>query len=142
MPIKRHFRRERNLLILEHIGTVSDEEFLAFYKSLYGDDRFVVSMDQLVDLRRADSTPRSPEVLRQFAQFVMDQYPIAASPVNIAVVAPKDLSYGLARMYDAFSQRIPWIFEIFRDLDAAADWLGLPRDFVETLRMDDPPATS
>lgn len=44
------------------------------------------------------------------------------------MVAPRDVSFGLARMYEMSSTDIPRDFVVFRDLDAAAAWLGIPDD--------------
>jgi hypothetical protein len=119
---------EHNLAILVHVGTIPDDEFLAFYKSLYESDSVDTSMNLLVDLREADSGPRSSDVLRKLAEFMRVTLANAAVHPKVVVVAPKDLSYGLARMCDAFSDAVPWEFVIFRAMDAALAWLGVPED--------------
>jgi hypothetical protein len=58
---------------------------------------------------------------------------------RVAVVAPKDLSFGLARMYDAFADSIPWNFVVFRAMDAALAWLGLPEDLMDSPNQDAEP---
>ena len=130
MPITYQVRREHHLILLVHIGTIPDDEFLAFYKSLYENDRIDPLMNLLVDLRQADSTPRSPDVLRQFAQFIQAKLKEVPEQPKVAVVAPEDLSFGLARMYEIFSYSVPWDFEVFRTMDDALAWLGLPEDFI------------
>jgi hypothetical protein len=47
---------EHKLVILTHVGTIPDNEFLDFYKKHYRRDTFDPTMNQLVDLREADST--------------------------------------------------------------------------------------
>ena len=116
-----------------HVGTITDDEFLAFYKSLFESGQLDPSMNLLVDLRPSESSPRSEEILQQFAGFVRTKYTGVTTRPKIAVVAPEDLSFGLARMYEAFSHSVPWDFEVFRAMDAALDWLALPGYL-----MDDP----
>ena len=70
MPITFNTRPEHNLTVFVHTGEVSDDEFLAFYKRVFQSGAFDPSMNLLVDLREADSRPRSPEVLRQLAGIV------------------------------------------------------------------------
>ena len=38
-------------------------------------------------------------------------------------MAPADNPFGLARMYEALSARVPWEFRVFRDEDSALAWL-------------------
>ena len=45
------------------------------------------------------------------------------SPGLIAIVAPKDQIYGLARMWQVFVQKLDWTVEIFRSQPEAVEWL-------------------
>jgi hypothetical protein len=128
MSITFHTETEHNLIILVHTGTTPDDEFLAFYKGLYGSDTFDLSMNLLVDLREADSSERSADVLHEFADFVRAAHNSLTTHPKVAVVAPKDLSFGLARMYEAFTDSVPWDFTVFRVIEAALAWLGMPED--------------
>jgi hypothetical protein len=130
MSIECHVRPEHNLAVLVHVGTIPDEEFLAYYKALYKSDTLHPAMNLLVDLREADSRPRSSKVLRQLAEFMQATHSETRARPKVAVVAPKDLSFGLAKMYGAFADAVPWDFVAFRATDAALAWLGLPEDFL------------
>ena len=136
MAIKLHVMAEYNTAVLVHAGTTPDEEFLAFYKSFYERDSIDKSMNLVVDLRDADSRQRSTEVLHQFAEFIQGALADATLSPKVAVVAPKDLSFGLARMYEAFADSVPWDFVVFRDIDAALAWLGLPNDLMDHCDKD------
>jgi len=131
MPVKYHVIPEHNLAILLHVGNVPDEQFLDFYQSLFASDEFDKSMNILIDLQQTDSSPRSSEVLRQFADFVKVQYGDTTARPRVAVVAPKDVSFGLARMYAAFADSVPWDFVVFRDMGAALGWLRVPENLVK-----------
>jgi hypothetical protein len=130
MAIELLARPEHNLAVLVHVGRIPDDEFLAFYKSLYEGDALHPSTNLLVDLRQADSRPRSSMVLRHLAEFMQATYTDVTTRPKVAVVAPKDLSFGLAKMYGAFADSVPWDFVAFRAMDAALAWLGLPEDFL------------
>jgi hypothetical protein len=134
MTIEFDARPENNLLILVHAGTTTDEEFQAFYRSLFESGSIDPSMNLLVDLREADSSPRSPEVLNQFAEFVEQTFSNSSTIPKVAVVAPKDLSFGLARMYQVFANSVPWNFVVFRAMDAALAWLRVPEDLMNRNR--------
>jgi hypothetical protein len=131
VPIEFLFRPEFNLVICEHIGAVDDEEFFASYKSLYRDDRFVQSMDHLVDLSRADSSLRSRQSLQSFAIFMKGKLPQTDKKPKIAIIAPKNVSFGLARMYESLADEVPWDFAVFRSSNDALAWLSLPENFMD-----------
>jgi hypothetical protein len=44
-------------------------------------------------------------------------------PSKVAIVAPKDLSYGLSRVYEALRRQEGLEIEIFRDEQKALSWL-------------------
>jgi hypothetical protein len=136
MPITFYFKLEARLIICVHTGKVPDDEFLISYKSMYESDLFTTTMNKLVDLSQTDSSPRSREVLNQFANFVKLKFADTSTYPKIAVVAPKDLSFGLARMYGVFADSIPWDFVVFRATDAALAWLGAPEDLMDDLNKD------
>jgi len=41
-------------------------------------------------------------------------------------VASNDVAYGLSRMYQAFRSESPLELRVFREMDEAREWLGLP----------------
>jgi len=133
MPIKSQIKPQQRLVIMSHVGSVPDREFLYSYKALFDDARYDKSFNMLIDLRRADSSARSPNTLRDFAAFVRQQFGDAELGPKVAVVAPEDISFGLARMYEAFSDSVPWEFMVFRDATAAVSWLGLPEKIVDDI---------
>ncbi|MCK4537186.1 MAG: hypothetical protein KAV42_00175 [Candidatus Krumholzibacteria bacterium] len=128
MTIGFYIRPEHNVAVLVHAGKVSDEEFLAFYKSFVKSDAFDSSMNLLVDLRNADSSSRSVKTLRRFAEFAEANLTDVTAHRKVAVVAPTDLSFGLARMYEAFSSSVQWDFVVFRAMDAALASVTPPKD--------------
>ena len=44
-----------------------------------------------------------------------------------AIVGSKDVEYGLARMYEAYTgfENLPYEYKIFKDVDKAKEWLGI-----------------
>ena len=107
MPITYQLKPDERLVILVHVGAVSDDEFLTFYKALYEDTRFDKSFNLLVDLRQTESSVRSMAALNEFADFVRRHFVNTTARPKVAVVAPEDISFGLARMYEIFSGAVP-----------------------------------
>ena len=44
-----------------------------------------------------------------------------------AIVGSRDIEYGLARMYEAYTgfENLPYEYKIFKDVDEAKEWLGI-----------------
>lgn len=139
MTIKFHFRPEENVVICVHKGDRTDDEFLAAYKSMFENDLFNISMNRLVDMRQAGTgEKRSSTALQQLAKYVSTQFSETGARPKVACIAPKDSVFGIARMYEAYSQieNVPWDLVVFRAVDAALSWLGLPDDFLDSLDDD------
>jgi hypothetical protein len=72
-------------------------------------------------------------VLQSFAAIAKDKYQDIGARPMVAVIAPADVSFGLARMYEAFADRIPWDFAVFRTARKALAWLRLPENFLDDI---------
>lgn len=125
MPISCRYKPEMKLVIFAHEGHVTDEEFLSFYRIYFEDPKFEDYCNYLVDLRLADSTSRKPEALLHLAAFLKQNYEDHSVEINIAVVAPQDLSFDLARAYEVYSCALPWHFQVFDKMMPALNWLGV-----------------
>ena len=138
MPITFHFRPDANLVVCVHEGTRPDDQFLACCKTMYKHELYDLSMNRLVDMREAESASRSTDCLRKLASFLCEQFKETQAHPKIAIVAPKDLSFGIARMYEIFTEDEdrPWDLVIFRAVDAALAWLDLPDDFLDDIEKD------
>jgi hypothetical protein len=132
MPIILDDRPEYNLFIFTHKGEIPDSEFLEFYSRFFKGDTFDQARRLLIDLREADSKPRNPGTLHQFAIFVREHLKGSPTRPKVAVVAPKSLSFGLARMYQSYSDSVPWEYVVFKTIDVALAWLDVPEDLINT----------
>jgi len=124
MPITLDRRPDERLVVFSHIGEVSDDEMLAFYRDFLDDPGSAGYLMLLIHLDQTRSTGRSSEALRSLAGLFEEKFGDVTVKRRVAVVAPADNSFGLARMYEALSARVPWEFRVFRDGDAALAWLG------------------
>ncbi|MBN2416215.1 hypothetical protein JXO52_10255 [bacterium] len=131
MPITCTFRPDCKLAVFSHIGDVPDDEFLMSYKRYIESPDFKKGWNLLIDLRRTTSTARGSDALRKMADFIKAQLAGIMVKPKVAVLAPTDLSFGLARMYEVFSDEIIWDFTVFRSLDAALAWVGAPEDLLD-----------
>lgn len=123
MPIDSELQPDLQLVVFRHVGDVPDDELLDFYKGFFGGPDAAQYPNLLVQLEETRSSGRSSQALRALAQLLEGQSAGGDLRRRVAVVAPADHSFGLARMYEALSGRIPWEFRVFRDETAAREWL-------------------
>jgi len=71
--------------------------------------------------------------MQESVDFMQRQFVGISIRPKVAVLAPGDVSFGLARMCEAFSDGAPWKFEVFRSADAALAWLGVTEDLMDKL---------
>jgi hypothetical protein len=122
---------EHRLVVAAQTGTTSDADLLASYEAFFGGPEFDPANDLLVDLRGADSSSRSTAALRRLVAILVPSLQGTSRRLQVAVVAPADLSFGLARMTRAFADELPWRFAVFRTLEEALAWLDRPPDLLD-----------
>jgi hypothetical protein len=94
----------------------------------------VASAGEFAELFRAGPIPYAIVDYRSVQKFepkrgdiqrIADRLHGAARATRIAVIAPRDLIYGMARMFDlSLPDGSPWIIHVVRSVDEALAWLG------------------
>jgi hypothetical protein len=127
MPIEYVIDHEKRLVKAGGHGTITGEEIFSYQREAWSRPD-VAGYDELVDftgVERIDSP--SPEGVIQLARLSagMD----APSASRFAIVAPRDLAFGLGRMYQAFRGLEPGSTKevrVFRTLAGALAYLDVP----------------
>ncbi len=125
MPISYRFDGSLNVLFAEMRGVITDEDVLQYAKAATTDAEIPRIHHELIDLREVEVPKASTDSLRRVAATFRDAER-APEGVKIAFVASTDATYGLARMYQAFRAGSQAAFHVFREMDEAREWLGLP----------------
>jgi len=125
MPVEHRFDPDLGTLFARGIGRVTDAEMLAYAKQVASDHVLPAGHRQLMDLRRVETFDLTADGLRDVASiFVrLERDPDQA---RVAIVVEADVGFGIARMYQAFRDESAVPLRVFRDLDEACSWLGLP----------------
>ena len=72
----------------------------------------------------ARTSTKNYDSLQRLAEFKNEHYlKQGVRHVKIAIYAPGDLAFGIARMYDALAHQSPEEVRAFRDVRAAIRWL-------------------
>ncbi len=105
-------------------GVITDASLLGAYEGLMSGPDYVPEHDSLVDLRSVTRFDVTAETLRVMIDRIAAQATGSRRP-RTALVAPTDVAYGLARMYELLSgPDAPRHYQVFRDMDDALRWLG------------------
>lgn len=119
MPVTYTIDAARRLVLTRAEGLVTAEDFMDHGKRLGEDPGFDPSFSQLLDCSDVAQLELSTEALRGMAKFRL-----FGAGSRRAVVAPRDLHYGLARMYEMLRFDSPEEVQVFRSLEDARFWLG------------------
>ncbi len=103
---------------------MTDEEILAGYLEFLSGDEWSPVMYELVDLSEADLREVTATGLAELAEAVAGVFEQAGvSTSRTAVYSARNMPFGLARIYEAYTFESPESVQVFRDRDQALRWL-------------------
>ncbi len=125
MPIKYEIDPSRRIVFARAVGSLTKKDFFSYQKEVWSGPG-VEHYDECVDMTEATdvegATSRNLEALA-----VLSVKTDAARSSKLAIIATKDLFFGLGRMYETYrgmqpdnSRRVG----IFRTRDEALRWLA------------------
>ena len=104
-------------------GDLTFHDLRATLGVMVRDPAFRPRFDRLWDLREAH-TKLSGDEVRSIATAVR----VGVGGHRIAIVAPSDVAYGLARMYSVLVEESGLIVQPFREMECATTWLQESRE--------------
>jgi len=122
LPIQISVLPLQRLVETRAMGEVKDADLLEATDRIATDPTFEAAFDQLVDLSAATGTEVSPRGLRE----LLDREPIFAAGSRRAIIAPGDLGFGLARMFEMHRGGAAGEVRVFRGRSEALGWLAKP----------------
>ena len=111
---------ERRVIFSSGSGVLTDEDLFDHQARLTGDPEFDRSFDQLYDLREVTKQDVAEGTLRMLAEARSFE-----PGVKRAVVAPRDVLYRMAQMFQTLHDDAPEEFRVFRTIKEATAWLEL-----------------
>jgi len=115
---------DRTTVTIRASGQASVEGFDAYLKELLAHPRWLPGMRALVDLRNLDASHLTKDQVKQISDLhvpIGDR--LGGGPCAIVVSDP--LHFGLARMWEAYSdRRVPLRVRVFDSMDEAREWLS------------------
>ena len=120
MPAEYEIVREYRLVRTYESGELTDEDLRGLYDRVRADPAFDPSFRQLCDLRSVTRITASVETLRFLAQSRL-----FLPAARRAFVVGREVDFGLARLFQAYSEAEGGTVEVFRNMADAEAWLGL-----------------
>lgn len=112
------------LLRLDLIGDYEIDDIVRTFHGALADPSCPARFDFLVDVSRSTSLEtRTPEDVRRLAEALQPHATRIGG--KCAVIAVRDVHYGLSRMGAAFSAEVGVEAQVFRDERTALAWLGV-----------------
>jgi len=120
MSIRYEIDTARSAVLVTVEGVVTAEDYFTVDEELRRDPSFRSHFCELIDLTAADLARITSDGVRRIAAHDPDRN----ANVRTAIVAPRDLEFGIARMFEVLREHRSQI-AVFRDMDEARRWLGL-----------------
>ena len=120
MPIDYHIDNLEGIVYTTVSGVVTPEDLRSVRKRLAADADFSPNLKQIMDLRAITEIALTSQEVRELA--VGDSF---APGSRRAILAPRDLDFGMARMYAAGTDNVQGNLRVFRDEDEARDWIEI-----------------
>ena len=126
MPIEYQIDHTRRLVSAWASGKPTAEEIFKYQRDVWSLPE-IKGYNELIDMTNVEQivSPTSNKI-RQLSVLSasMDD---KITPTKFAIVAPRDLAYGLGRMYETFRQlnkRSTKEVSVFRSMQEALEWVG------------------
>ena len=123
MPIKKQVDASKDITIFICNDEISFDEFIHTMIRFYQGIDDPPTKKVLWDLTSAIVETLSIDDIDNIAQLSID-YEDVMKDGKTAVVAPHDINFGLARMFEAKTAGIHRDIRVFRTMDDAKDWIG------------------
>jgi len=126
MPVTYQIDPEKALIRTQCVGDVTLDEVIDHFRQLARDPDCPDRLDVLLDLCEERTIPQSQDLRAVTGAIagVRGRVQFGAC----AVVAPRDVLYGMLRMFEVFTEKLFRKTRVFRTLPEAEAWLTAQRE--------------
>ncbi len=121
MPLSYHIDSVCGMLLVVGEGAISQSERLEAMRGWLRDPAFCPGLNTLCDFSTATSTPTMAE-LYEIVSIIERHSPVIGKK-KLAVIAPRPVTFGVARQFQTLADSGPLDVGVFRDRRAALGWL-------------------
>jgi hypothetical protein len=123
MPVEVSYDAEKNVLWRTISGDATLDELIGSISESLKRPDLPSGLRSVMDFRTVTSFGK-PSDIRKYFNLIF-QYKEKLKGIRVAVVVSDDVAYGLTRMLQAHTDRLPLEIGVFRDIDEATTWLGI-----------------
>lgn len=126
MPIHVRVDEAQALVEVEFAGELTDSDFIETV-TRYLREPFTTLPLGLFDLSGVTVMDVASASIREVARRAAEHVDSSLEEGKVAIVAPRDFLFGMARMYEILRDGSPVEVRVFRERGEAESWLGLTR---------------
>jgi hypothetical protein len=131
MPLELRYDGEKRILCVTVDGNVRVDEFDVVMKQIVSSNDYPPNVPTLWDVRSVHvkldaESVRAQGGEKQFLLAMIEmrkRYP-ERGDAKLAILVPNDFTFGMSRMYEILSDRLPQSIMVFRDHAKAEQWLS------------------
>jgi len=131
MPILFTIYEEHGFFLSTWVGDISDSDLLSTYKQLFESEDYQPGFHEIADMRNVQMGGVTTQGLRRLASMVERYLAGQCEGFKTAIIAPKDLPFGLSRQYEFLSDESPERVMVFREPKEALKWIGADDSLLE-----------
>ena len=122
MPVSYHIDADAGMLLIVGKGFITQSERLSAIEAWLRDPDFRPGLNTLCDFSEATSAPTTKELREILA--VIDEHAEAIGKKKLAMIAPRPVTFGVARQFQSLADFGPFDVEVFKDRRTALGWLN------------------
>jgi len=115
------YDREKNILHIVLHGSVTLDEFADVLETITHTEEYPPDVPAIWDLSALDTSDLDISMI-ELLNDIRKRFP-ERGLTKLAIVASSELTFGLSRMYEAFSADLPQMLRVFKDTGSAELWL-------------------
>ena len=128
MTVSYTYDEKENFVYTKCSGVLTDQDLEEFAKAMAADPRIKTDLRELVDLRAVEEVKASTDSLGFMVHINIDNKEKYLGK-QIAIVAPRELLYGLSKYFEVISHidNAPFKLNVFRTMAEAKEWLHISK---------------
>ncbi len=122
MPVRIEYTKDGIGVVLCHEGDVTCEELINSISNVYSDERYLRLKYWIGDRTGCTKFLADANCLQRIAD--LNKKESLRNPgILLALVSPKDIQFGMSRMFQTISDDSLFQTKIFRNLETAKEWI-------------------
>jgi hypothetical protein len=120
-----HLNTEHTLVVFRSSGLFTESEFINLLRGAYDDPRHTPQFNHVWDSRSIEELVVDVDVIDMYRD-LLNEYEDQISRGKIAIIAVRTLTRTFSSMLAEVGGEHPATFQIFDDVEATAEWVGVP----------------